>query len=193
MKWFHQEISSSNNPSLKHVLLLLTYFAIEGITDIVEMRRRIASSIHPGLIDPEYETWRSKQLLDRLFHQDYIKREYDAHGNTTLVITKQGIRKALTYNLSSMKLDKPKRWDKKWRVVIFDIPNSHKRTRDVFRLRLVQLGLVKLQESVYVSPYPCFDEVEFLRELYEVSFTVRYLLVEKIEDDTHLLIHFHLQ
>ncbi len=56
---------------------------------------------------------------------------------------------------------------------------------------LRQLELYPLQKSVFVSPYPCFDEVEFLRELYGVAFTVRYLLVERIEKDEFLKQHFN--
>ena len=100
--------------------------------------------------------------------------------------------KALTYQLDTMKLDRPKKWDKKWRVVIFDVPNKYGRTRDIFRKRLDQLGLRKIQKSVYVSPYPCFKEVEFLRELYGIPVTVQYLLVEQIEDDAFLKRQFNL-
>jgi CRISPR-associated endonuclease Cas2 len=75
---------------------------------------------------------------------------------------------------------------------MFDVPNKYGKTRDVFRLRLEQLGLKKLQKSVYVSPYSCFQEVEFLRELYGIAITVQYLLVEQIEDDAFLKRQFNL-
>ena len=102
------------------------------------------------------------------------------------------MNRALTYQLDTMMVRKPKRWDKKWRVVIFDIPEKYRRVRDIFRSRLRQLSLYQLQESVYISPYPCFSEIEFLRELYGVSFTVSYLLVDRIEDDELLRSHFEL-
>ena len=100
--------------------------------------------------------------------------------------------KALTYRLDTLMITKPKRWDKKWRVVIFDIPIKYNRVRDIFRSRLVQMGMYQLQESVYIYPYSCFSEIEFLRELYGVPFTARYLLVEHIENDDFLKYHFEL-
>lgn len=139
-----------------------------------------------------YSGWRTRQLLDRFEKQKYVSVSEHADGKITVSITEKGMTRALTYELETLSMIKPKRWDKKWRIVIFDIPEKHKGIRDIFRMRLRQLGLFQLQESVYVSPYPCFDEVEFLRELYGVAFTARYLLAEKIEDDESLKQHFTL-
>ena len=133
-----------------------------------------------------YAGWRTDQIIKRLNKQKYIEVKENDDDTTTIKITRNGMIRALTYKLDSMILRKPEKWNGKWRVVIFDIPNNYRRIRDIFRGRLLQLGLYKLQESVYVSPFPCFDEIEFLRELYGVAFTVKYLLVEKIEDDEFL-------
>lgn len=140
----------------------------------------------------EYSPWQTRRVIDRLKKQKYISVEYLEEGKVKVKITKNGRVKALSYQLEEMELKIPKKWDGKWRVVIFDIPEKYKRVRDLFRMRLVQLGLYQMQESVYISPYPCFDEIEFLRELYGISFTVEYLLVERVEDDSKIKIHFDL-
>jgi len=140
----------------------------------------------------QYRRWKVESTLDQLEKQKYVNVVHHTDGSLTVKITKQGMTRALTYQLDTMKLNKPKKWDKKWRVVMFDVPNKYGNTRDVFRLRLEQLGLKKLQKSVYVSPYSCFQEVEFLRELYGIAITVQYLLVEQIEDDAFLKRQFNL-
>lgn len=137
-------------------------------------------------------SWRMEHMVNRFQKQKYVTVEEKPDGTTVVRITKHGLVRALGYQLNTMQLKKPKVWDKRWRLVIFDVPEKHRRLRDIFRLRLKQLGLYPLQESVYTSPFPCFDEVEFLRELYGIAFTVRYLLVEKVEDDKFLLSHFEL-
>lgn len=139
-----------------------------------------------------YRNHEVNQVLKKLAKQKYITIAENSDGKTTVKITKFGLTKALTYELYSLHIIKPKKWDKKWRVVIFDVPERYKKTRDALRVRLRQLGLHQLQESVYVSPYPCFNEVEFLRELYAVAFTTKYLLVEQIEDDSTLRSYFGL-
>lgn len=140
-----------------------------------------------------YNRWQVKQVVSRLEKQKYVETEYLQDGKVRVNITQNGLKKALTYELESMRITKPKQWDGKWRVIMFDIPNKHKQVRDIFRMRLSQLGLYKYQESVYVSPFPCSKEIEFLRELYGIAVTVKYLLAEKIEDDSFLRSHFDLQ
>lgn len=57
-----------------------------------------------------------------------------------------------------------KKWDGKWRVVVFDIQEKQKRTRDVLRLKLKELGFGMLQESVWVSPHDiAFDFRQFVK------------------------------
>lgn len=140
----------------------------------------------------DYSGWGIRRTLRRLERQKYVIIEEGEDGRVTVRISQNGMTRALSYQLDTMVLNKPKRWDKKWRVVIFDIEEKYKGFRDAFRLRLGQLGLYQLQESVYVSPYPCFNEVEFLRELYGVSFTVRYIIADQIEDDEQLRQRFDL-
>ena len=52
-----------------------------------------------------------------------------------------------------------KKWDHKWRVVIFDIPQEISSARKKFRHRLVTMGFYPIQKSVFVFPYPCEEEV----------------------------------
>ncbi len=139
-----------------------------------------------------YGRWQTKQIIVQMARRKLVDIENNSDGSVTVKITKDGMNRSLTCQLESMKMKIPKKWDKKWRLVIFDIPEKYRRVRDIFRMRLRQLGLYLLQESVYVSPYPCFNEVEFLRELYGIPVKVLYLLVEKIEDDEHLKSYFEL-
>lgn len=139
-----------------------------------------------------YEPWKVRNTVYGMAKRKLVTVEESDDGRVVVRITKNGLTKALGYKLDEMELIKPKKWDGRWRAVIFDIPEKYRRLRDVFRMRLRQMGLYLLQESVYVSPYPCFDEVEFLRELYNVSFRAKYLLVERIEDDEKLRRHFSL-
>ena len=137
-------------------------------------------------------TWQTSTMIHRFQKQKYVSIKENAKGNITVKLTKCGMTRALSYQLDTMTVKKPKHWDKKWRVVMFDVPDKYKKLRDVFRMRLKQLGLYQLQESAYVSPYSCFDEIEFLRELYGIAFTVQYLLVDSIEHDESLQRRFFL-
>lgn len=182
--------NNSSHPSVKNILHLL---AGAGTVGLMFMFPGAAVGIGSLVLgERKYSRWRTKQVIYQLAKQQYIKVKEEDNGKTTVTIMRKGLAKALTYRLEDMQLAKPKKWDNKWRVIIFDIPEKYKKVRDIFRMRLRQLGLYQLQESVYVSPYKCFNEIEFLRELYGVAFTVRYLLVDKLEDDNFLRQHFEL-
>ncbi len=186
-----QEKNPGKYPSTKEMLMFLAGVGVVGlILAFPPIITGVAAFVRLG--ERNYSGWGMRRMLKRLNKQKYISVSNEGDGNVTVRITKQGMTRALSYKLESMVLQKPKKWDGKWRVVIFDIPEKHKGLRDVFRMRIGQLGLYQLQESVYVSPYSCFDEVEFLRELYGVSFTVRYIVASRIEDDEYLKQRFEL-
>lgn len=185
--------SQEDREGILSVRTLLPMIAAAGAIGLIFVCPPLGAAVGKFICEgKKYHGWRVRQSLDRLKKQKYISATENEDGSITVRITKHGLPHALTYKLDTMQLNEPKKWDRKWRVIIFDIPNTYNRIRDVFRTRLEQLGLRKLQESVYVSPYPCFDEVEFLRELYDIAITVQYLLVEHIENDTELKQKFNL-
>ena len=51
------------------------------------------------------------------------------------------------------------KWDKKWRVVIFDIPEELHKNRNYFRNKLKNMGFYMLQKSIFVIPYSCEEEL----------------------------------
>lgn len=86
-------------------------------------------------------------------------------GKTYIAITEQGKKRLRQFEFESMTLPQnDSRWDKKWRVVIFDIPEKNRKARVVFQKKLTMLGFFPLQKSVLVYPYPCEDEIDFLSE-----------------------------
>ena len=70
-------------------------------------------------------------------------------------------KKYLTEQLEFKNSDK---WDGKWHIVIFDIPNEKRKMRDVVRHKLLRIGFLELQESVYVYPFDCLLEINFLKK-----------------------------
>lgn len=188
----NEEIANKTSklPPAKDILRILAGAGAVGAIFVFPGAAPALGSLFLG--QKQYGRWQAKQIISQLGKRKYVKTEYLNDGRVRVKITKVGMTKALTYELDNMKLSIPKKWDRKWRVIIFDIPKKYNRVRDLFRMRIKQLGLYKFQDSVYVSPYRCFDEVEFLRELYGVSITVQYLLVDKIEDDQLLKEHFEL-
>jgi DNA-binding transcriptional regulator PaaX len=72
--------------------------------------------------------------------------------------------------------------DGKWRMIIFDIPESQRATRDYLRSKIKQLGFRKWQNSTWITPYVLPQEVE--QELKELSrkLFVRLVTIEDINN-----------
>jgi len=128
----------------------------------------------------------------------YLKRrgliEIKKENHDLLIrLTKEGRKRAGKYQIDDLEIARPKKWDKKWRLVIFDIPHRHKAKRNAFRRKLKELGFYPLQKSVWVQAFECKEEIELLREFFGLNKReIQVLLVEKIENDLFLKKFFNL-
>lgn len=155
----------------------------------------IAQSIlrNNKLLAKEIEAWKVSRILQKLKRNRVIILKETEKGDLVVELTEQGKRKVKEIQLENLAIEKPTSWDRKWRVVIFDIPEEKWRSgRDALRDKLQKLGFVFTQKSVWVLPWPCENEILFLCELYDIHAFVNILTVEKIYNDVKLRKHFHL-
>jgi phenylacetic acid degradation operon negative regulatory protein len=68
-------------------------------------------------------------------------------------------------------------WDKKWRLVMFEIPESNRALRDKLRRQLNGLGLGTLQASVWISPQDIKEKIDQINEKLDVSTKLKYFEV----------------
>ena len=107
-------------------------------------------------------------------------------------ITKKGDTKLKVFDIELMKINKPKKWDGKWRLVMFDIPMRFTKGREALRFHLKELNFFQFQKSAWIYPYPCEDEIIFIADFFGVEKCVEILVVENILRDEKLGKHFHL-
>jgi len=92
-----------------------------------------------------------------------------------------------------MKLkDEHRRWDKRWRMVAFDLPERRRVTRAKLRAMMADVGFIRLQDSVWVYPHDCEEFVALLKAELKIGKDALYAVVEKIENDKSIRVHFHL-
>ena len=129
----------------------------------------------------KFNTWRLKQILKRLHDQKLVEIAQTNQGHM-VKISDRGKRKLLKFNIESMELNQ-KGWDGKWRIVIYDIYTGKQQERDLFRKTLKRLKFLKLQKSVYLTPFKCHDEIEYLRQVCNVGNEVLILTASGIENE----------
>jgi phenylacetic acid degradation operon negative regulatory protein len=128
-----------------------------------------------GKISPTKKKWSHSAYS--LFPKDYQKNNYTIAISRMLsskVIEKVIVKGVVKLRISAggkQKLvrDFPflsfqnKKWDRKWRVVTFDIPIKKTKLRDQLRYKLKDLGFAMLQQSIWITPHDFEDDIrEFL-------------------------------
>lgn len=139
----------------------------------------------------EYYPSSIKRTTQRLWREGYVKMR-EEKDEKVVQLTEKGKIEILKYDLNEIEIKKPNIWDKHWRLVIFDIPETKKTKREIFRDLLIRLGFFQMQKSVFVFPYPCEKELKFIREVLEVPHNIKLIKAVRIENDRDLRRIFHL-
>ena len=115
-------------------------------------------------------------------------------GKVRIELTKNGKRLIREYDLEDMELKIPQKWDGYWRVIIYDIPVHQRKASNAFRQKIRTLGLFQLQRSVWVCPYECLEELEFLSSIFEIDFDrcICYFKTREIPREDKIKNHFAL-
>lgn len=149
----------------------------------------LVGAIAPGILKFfKYTSFSGKTKLNhsttnrsirRLVDNGYIVFE-DTNGKKFLRITETGKQFLEKETLAFPK--KKRKWDKKWRIVIFDIKEKKRELREKLRNTLISIGFLKLQNSVWVYPYDCEDFIKLLKADFEIGKEILYIVADEIEN-----------
>lgn len=130
----------------------------------------------------QYKRKEARQQLSQLIYylkkKGYIKIK-NLEQKQGVLLTRKGVDKVLKIKLKM--LEKKKRPDGKWQMVIFDIPERKRHLRDLLRENLQILGYKMLQQSIWVCPYDVSKETEGIVRKYSLDPYVKLFLIEEIE------------
>ena len=161
-------------------LILKSLFAISIAVTLISLPG-MAKIIKLFETDKNYRNKFNREIY-RLKKYGYVKT-YKKGGEVFIDLTKKGIKLVKKYNIEDLELKKESKWDKNWRMVLFDIPENKKSARASLRRKLGQLGFLKYQKSVFIYPYSCKDEIDFISNYFHVEDFVNYIVVKKINND----------
>lgn len=141
-----------------------------------------------------FEKKRFNQALQYLRRQKYVAVAPADDGNIEIALSEIGKKKVLQHAFGELRIvPEAKKWDGKWRVVVFDIPERHKWAREGLRDKLKLMGFFRLQDSVFVFPHPCEEEIRFLCSLYSVEPYVHMMEAVVVDDDSEFRRYFSLE
>ncbi len=142
----------------------------------------------------------SKKQLQNSFYY-FQKRGWidvqSKQGVASVILTREGEKRARLFGAGKILRDNlttpGKKWDKKWRIVFFDLKNHKNRERNAIRIMLKRCGFVFLQKSVWVYPHDCSSEIEFVRSFFQLTEKeFRVISTDSIGEDDYLINHFRL-
>lgn len=172
------------------------YVLVKGVTKTILLALGTGAVIGTALIFPgiglvvkEINGERWNRLKKRGQLQSAIKRMEkqklvswsEKNGELTLTLMEKGKKKILKYNIDELEIKKSGKWNKKWKVIIFDVPERERAARDIFRRKLKEMGFYQLQKSVFVSKYECESEISFLSNSLEIAKYVTYIEASRID------------
>lgn len=108
-------------------------------------------------------------------------------------LTPQGRKQAGILQIDKLKIAKQKKWDRKWRLLMFDVSEKKKISREALRGKLKELGFRQLQKSVWIHSFECKAEVEILRDFFGLTQNeMRLIISDNIGEDGKLKQEFGL-
>jgi len=135
--------------------------------------------------------YQAKNALGRLAKSGLITFE-ERDGTRYARITEKGKQILEMESLRDKSTQKQKKWDGRWRVVLFDIPERRRGARNRLRVFMQEYGFVRLQDSVWIYPYDCEDLIALAKANFRIGADALYMIAEQLERDKYLREHFGL-
>lgn len=135
----------------------------------------------------------TRSALSRLARKGFISF-VERGGKKYARITEAGRRTLiLEEQKAAVRAKRGERWDKHYRMVIFDIPERKRNTRAALRRTMIEAGFLCIQGSVWIYPYDCEDLIALLKADLHIGKDALYTIVEKIENDAWIRRYFGLR
>ena len=190
-----KDFLNSDTPKAKIATIALSVLAVASIPVLVAGAGVMGNAVQCFKMFKGSRKYSKKQInsaVDNINNQKLIEYVTDKNGKTIVKITKKGEARLRQFSIDLIKIKKPKKWDGKWRIVMFDIPMRFTKGREALRYHLKDLNFFQFQKSIWVHPYPCEDELIFITDFFGIGQYVEILTAERISRDKELKNHFHL-
>lgn len=111
-----------------------------------------------------------------------------------VMLTADGKKMVGAMQLNDLKIKHPRKWDRKWRILSFDINEKKKIHRNAVRTKLAELGFQKLHKSVWIHAFDCQAEVEMIRDFFGLTEDdICLIIAEKIDGEKRFKESFNLK
>lgn len=181
----HRNLKRATNTTIRS---LLTVAGIAGTVGVVVIAPNALQAIDYIARKVDKNRRKSKRINEQIKNSGYFNIKKISDNKYAIKLSNKG---KLLNNLNEFydfQIRPTTKWNKKWHIIMFDIPEAHRSTRDIIRTKIESLGMVLIQNSVYVYPYDVSEFVNITRLVFP-HITKHLLSAElvKIDGEVQLL------
>lgn len=188
-----------NEKAIKSTKIILKCMLLGGGVVLASTSPYFVRKALPRILGAVNFEWRKYQNKRKFYNSFYYLKNsgminMDYKGKQLYIaLTDEGKALAKKYWIDDLQIAKPKKWDEKWRIMIFDIKDEQKMKREALRGKIKELGFFQIQKSVWVYPYNFEKEAKILKEFFDFSSNeIKIIIASKIEDDGVIRKYFNL-
>ena len=172
--------------------VVLAVLALAGIVFIITTAPNVFQVFGRYKRSQRYSQKKIKRTIYSLRRRGFVRVIQEKEDKIKIELTNKGKKRIREFSIDALTIPKPKKWDKKWRIVIFDIPNRFNKARAALRGKLKELGFYQLQKSVWIYPYHCTDEILFVANIFNVEPFIEILTIEELLHENKIKKFFRL-
>ena len=171
---------------------ILASVAVAGVLSIAVVAPNAVQLLRSFGFNPKNSslfTSRTNRARRRLIEKGLL--EYK-NNNRFVQLTSRGERQLRLWGLAGYKVKTPKRWDKKFRILSFDIKEKRRGVRNKLRTVLRKMGFYPLQQSLWIYPYDCEEFIQLLKADFRIGWDVLYIIADQIDNEKRVKEYFDL-
>lgn len=192
MKKMQTEERSRYLPTRNLILRTLAVSGIISVALVAPKTLNLLKKLDRGTVNRKNLYQRINQAIYRLERAGLV-RTTGERGNRKVILTEKGRAIIDAVHANEYHIPEPVFWDGKWRIVMFDIREKRRRARSQLRSLLTGAGFLRLQDSVWIHPYPCDEFIGLVRaHLKSGTGEMLSFVAEALESDKKLREHFRL-
>lgn len=139
---------------------------------------------------------RPKNTREKYKHNQTIKKLFDDKiiylFGEEIQLTEKGKELLGIIQVEEIKIFPKDEWDGVWHIVCYDVPEGKKKARDYFRGKLAETGFKFIQDSLWVYPYECKEEIAIIAQNLGIAPFVAYLNTDYLPQQEKLIKYFSL-
>lgn len=133
----------------------------------------------------------SRKLAYYAKRLDVVTIQELENGEFEIKLNAKGQKRVQRANFETLQVPQPLNWDKRWRLVVFDIPETYRDSRRFLAEKLKTMNFYMLQKSLWVHPYPCTEQITLIKHILpELEPFVVLLETDWIDQHNRLVKHF---